>query len=256
MDSLINVRKYATVTSGTYTLEPEFGNLIYEAERIGFSVFGYEASIKDCGTPKEREIAQAKNIVNYITTHPSGKLHIHCGYGHVNKAADVGPTWRKAMAGRLKEFSMIDPFTIDQVANTEKIDPHFNEPYIAMVNADKPVIMVDDSDHLFNVSDKYHYVDCNIIHPITKYIHQRPNWLLNEGDRRFYKIPDSLCHSFPLLAMAYRANEPVNDAVPADIIEITAEPESHYFILARGRYQIVLKDRNYNVIGTWEKQVD
>lgn len=79
-DSQINERKFPIIESGYYTKEPEFGNLISEALKIGFTLFGYEASEGKNG--KEREIEQAENIQKFIEKSGNGKVLIHCGYAH------------------------------------------------------------------------------------------------------------------------------------------------------------------------------
>lgn len=81
-------------------------------------MFGYEATGGENG--KEREIAQARNIIRFIDQNPHGKLLIHCGHDHVIEGMPSSRAWEKAMAGRLKEYTQIDPFTIDQTQFAEK----------------------------------------------------------------------------------------------------------------------------------------
>jgi hypothetical protein len=50
-------------------------------------------------------------------------------------SASGNKSWEKAMAGRLKEKTGIDPFTIDQVAYSEKGERKFLSPYIMLANA-------------------------------------------------------------------------------------------------------------------------
>src|SRR5690606_27232652 len=61
-DSLLNIRKWPQVGDGYYTSEPQFGNLIREASRLGFTLFGYESPEKG----RERELGQAKNILTIL----------------------------------------------------------------------------------------------------------------------------------------------------------------------------------------------
>src|SRR5690606_18409918 len=78
-DSLINIRKWPVINDGYYTNEPQFGNMIREALRLGFIVFGYESG----GRGKEREMGQAANIVEILKNDPNTKILIHCGFGHI-----------------------------------------------------------------------------------------------------------------------------------------------------------------------------
>ena len=63
-DSLLQENGYPTLKSGYYTKEPQFGNLVREAHKQGYKVFGYESQGHKNG--KEREINQARNIKEYI----------------------------------------------------------------------------------------------------------------------------------------------------------------------------------------------
>ena len=63
VDSIVNQRKFVVWEDGFYTREPEFGNLITEAIRLGFTVFGYEADNKN---GEEREQEQVRNIMCYL----------------------------------------------------------------------------------------------------------------------------------------------------------------------------------------------
>jgi hypothetical protein len=123
-DSTLNQRKYPVQASGYYTQEPQYGNLVREALALGFTVFPYDVL---SASPKEREIGQARHIGKIFRQDPKAKVLIHCGYAHAYEAP-IGGEWEKAMAGRVKEFTGIDPFTIDQERWTEKSEPARENP--------------------------------------------------------------------------------------------------------------------------------
>lgn len=253
-DTLINKRKYAITESGFYTKEPQLANLIYEALRIGFILFNYEASQGKNG--KEREIEQAKNIASVIEKDPNSKFLIHCGYDHVIEGTPPNKGWEKAMAGRIKEFTQINPFTIDQVKYSEKGDAKFNHPYIRIVNLDYPVIMVNERGQTFNGQKESDQIDCVIIHPTTKFNNDRPNWLSLSGQRRSYFIPKSRMANFPVLVFAYRKNEFDKSGIPVDIVEITNQNQIPNLFLTKGEYKIILKDKDYKIINEYEQKID
>ena len=253
-DTLINERKYPIIESGYYTKEPEFGNLIYTAIKIGFTLFGYEAMGNVNG--KEREIAQARNIVNFIKQNPHGKVLIHCGHDHVIKGTPNNPTWEKAMAGRLKEYTQINPFTIDQTQFSEKSERKYNHPYIAMVNKEFPVVLLDEDGNVFNGKKGNDQVDVRIIHPETQYVNNRPNWLLAVGNRKEYHIENSKITQYPLLVLAYRKSDFENNGVPADIIEVFENENIFSLILDKGTYEIIMKDKDYNIINRYEIRIE
>ena len=252
-DTIINERKYPIIESGYYTKEPEFGNLIYTALNIGFTLFGYD-DFNHNG--KEREIAQARNIANFIEKHPRGKVLIHCGHEHVIEGTPIIPSWEKAMAGRLKEYTQINPFTIDQTQFAEKSERKYNHPYIAMVNKNFPVVLIDENGNLFNGQKGNDQVDVRIIHPETRYLNNRPNWLLSVGNRKEYHVESSKITQYPILVLAYRKNEFENNGVPSDIIEILDSENIPSLILDKGNYEIIMKDRNYNIINRYEIKIE
>lgn len=252
-DSLINKRKFPIIESGYYTKEPQMANLIQDAIKIGFKLFEYEVS--DDSNGKEREIIQAKNIAKLINENPNSKFLIHCGYDHVIEGTPQNKSWGKAMAGRLKEYTNLDPFTIDQVAYSEKGDIKFINPYIKIVNSDKPIIMVNESGKLFNGSETNDQTDCKIIHPLTEYVNERPNWLFLNGVRKEYSIPKSKIPEYPILALAYRKNEFEQNGIPADLIEIFNNESKINLILEKGTYKIIIKDKNYKIINKFEIKI-
>ncbi|MBS1534721.1 MAG: hypothetical protein JST78_06540 [Bacteroidetes bacterium] len=252
-DPLINIRKFGTLDSGYYTQEPQLANLIHEAMRIGFTLFGYEASAGAGG--KQRETEQAQNIARMIHEHPEARFLIHCGWDHVIEGTPGNKTWEKAMAGRLKELTQIDPFTIDQTAYSEKGDPKFNSPYIAMTRAQKPMIMVDATGKTFNGNPTNDQTDCRIIHPITQYRNNRPDWLYLNGKRKAYRVAPSKIAAYPVLVLAYRKDEYKHNAVPADVIEIINAQDPTELVLDPGRYKIILKNKAYTIIDAFDVKI-
>lgn len=253
-DSVINKRRFATTESGYYTQEPQMANLIREAIRIGFTVFGYEASQGKNG--KEREIEQAKNIAVVMSKNPDSKFLIHCGYDHVIEGTPPTKSWEKAMAGRLKEYTGINPFTIDQVKYSEKGDPKFNHPYIKLAESEFPSVMVNLKGQLFNGKKDNDQIDCAIIHPTTKYLHGKPDWLSISGLRREFVIPDSLINQLPVLIFAYRKNEFGNNGIPADIAEIESKGQSVPLLLEKGEYKIIMKNKEYNTVSEFDHKIE
>ncbi|KFF06193.1 hypothetical protein [Flavobacterium reichenbachii] len=247
-DSLINKRKFPVLESGFYTKEPEFGNLISEAVKIGFTVFGYDDFSSENITGKDREIKQAQNISRWIEKNPKGKFLIHCGYDHVIEGIPGIKSWEKAMAGRLTEFTGINPFTIDQIQYSERGDLKLNQPYIQILNLDYPAILVDSNGKTFNGSiDNPKKIDCSIIHPVTKFDNGIPAWKTLQGKRKAYSIPSSKIKEFPALVTAYRINEFEKNGIPADIVEILNADQNGKLLLNNGRYKIVIKNKEYKV---------
>ncbi|QIY92491.1 hypothetical protein [Chryseobacterium gallinarum] len=246
-DSL-NITKFADSNSGFYSQEPEFGNFIYHALKTGFKLFPYESE----GNGKEREIGQAKNIYDFMQKNKEGKYLIYCGYEHVYEG--VHTSWEKTMAGRLSDLTGLNPFTIDQVQFSEKSLPKYNEPLLRWMKNAESVILTNPDQSVYNGEDKELFTDVKIIHPVTKYIKGRPGWMLNEN-RKFVEIPASAVTQYPALVLAYRKGEFEKKGIPADILELKDSKDSHFLILNKGKYEMIIKDRNYKVISRFEKVV-
>ena len=133
-DSILQTNGYPTLKSGYYTKEPQFGNLVRVAHDKGFKVFGYESEGHADG--KEREINQAKNIQAYLEKHPNEKVLIHCGFDH-GYEGDLSSKWERAMAGRLTEFTNIDPLTINQTLYSERSQRDFENPIYQLTDLDQ-----------------------------------------------------------------------------------------------------------------------
>ncbi|KQC01057.1 hypothetical protein [Pedobacter sp. Hv1] len=252
-DKLINERKFPVVESGFYTQEPQMANLIAEALKIGFTVFGYEAKAGKNG--KEREIEQAKNIAEMMAKNPDAKVLIHCGFDHVIEGTPGNKSWEKAMAGRLKEYTNIDPFTIDQVSYSPKGDVKYNSPYINLTNAMMPLIMVAANGKTFNGPEGTDRTDCRVIHPVERLIAGRAHWL-NEGvQRKSYIIPKSKISAYPALVLAYRLKEYDKNGIPADIIELDNQQAIANLILAKGDYKIIIKNADYQITNQYQQEI-
>ncbi|MHC5311069.1 hypothetical protein ACYSNM_13590 [Myroides sp. LJL116] len=250
-DTEINQRKYPILESGYYTKEPEFGNLITEALRIGFTLFSYEATQGKNNT--EREIEQAKNIQDFIESVPKGKTLILCGYAHVYE--NEYPIWGKAMAGRLKENMQIDPLTIDQTMFLERSKLENNHLFMRLNNTQESIVLQDSDKQIFNGTKGNSQTDIVVIHPMTQYINDRPHWLKAEKKEHWIEYPATKKKG-PLLILAYRLGEFENNGIPADIVEIGDQSIRKPLYLNKGEYTIVIKDNNYTIVDTYSIKID
>ena len=100
----VQQRGYPVATSGFYTNEPQYGNLIRQARRLGFRVVAYDA------TGDDRERQQASNLLAAtLGPHPQARVVVLAGHGHINEnpVAQSMATWVHKLSG-------IDPLTIEQ----------------------------------------------------------------------------------------------------------------------------------------------
>lgn len=94
------------IKNGFYTNEPYFAHFIRKANALGFNIVGHE----NYDESLDREIGQAKNIMKILEKDPKTKIFIYVGHSHLEKESK-----KRWMASYLKEYSKINPITINQV---------------------------------------------------------------------------------------------------------------------------------------------
>ena len=232
--------------SGYYTAEPQYGNLIREALRLGFTVFAYDAvpDVPPADFARQREVQQARNIQKILQADPAAKILIHAGYDHIREDS-LGSSWGKAMAGRLQEFTGINPFTINQEKLSEKSAPRFENPYYKLVHAPEASVFQAAAGQVFGGPPGASAVDVRVYHPPTRYQYGRPDWLLLSGRRKPHFI-SKIDHSLacPCLVFAYRQEEDSRIAVAADIIELRTPQDRTALLLEPGKYLLRFQASN------------
>jgi len=247
-DSVLNKRKYPTLNSGYYTQEPCYGNLVREALRIGYTVFTYESTrIKtDSAGINLREVDQAMNIKKVLDKDPKAKILIHCGFDHLVETPYF--SWGKAMAGRLTEYTGINPFTIDQIRMTERSSDKFENSYFKMTNLDYYAFFVDSTNKIFNGPETNKEYDARVYHPRTKWLNGRPHWMF-ENNREPFNVIEKITISFPCLVFAYLADENLevkkesDKPIPFDLIELKDKSDNKALSLKKGKYNIIIQDK-------------
>lgn len=242
-DTLLQQRGYPVLASGYYTAEPGFGNLIRKAIALGFTIFPYEGSNEAQAKGANREELQANNISAFMNAHPGQKVAIYCGYDHAIEDSThnfmVLP-----MAGRLKQRTGIDPFTIDQVQLTESSTGAYGNTYRKLITVNYDAVLLDNNGRPFNKAKNNAVTfDCNVYHPNTTFQHGRPDWLVGI-EKQFVPVQDEIYINYPCLVKAYVATEPRDQAVPADVIVIDNKAEDIQLVLEGDRaYDIVVSNQ-------------
>lgn len=246
LDSLQHIRKYPIQKTGYYIKDPQFGNMIREAIAIGYTLFPYETKEFENSTMESREINQAKNIQNYITTHPNDKFLIHCGFDH--NLEGTHPSWGKTMAGRLTEYTGIDPLTIDQTKHSERGTPLFNSPLSKILTVQESSVILDQNDNVFRYNRKDAWNDIVVFHPNTTYVNDRPDWLFT-GDYKNIDIPiNDIEITYPVMVLAYQKDEDIHNAIPIDITEVVNNEQRCHLALKKGEYTIVITNKQQSVL--------
>lgn len=243
LDNGLNTRKYPIQKTGFYTKDPQFGDLIRVALEHGFTVFPYEQTGNANG--KLREIAQAKNIQKIIENDPKAKFLIHCGFDHALEGTHR--SWEKTMAGRLKEYTGIDPLTINQVMYSERGNLKYNHPMLKAFDIKESSILVDNNNQPFKHIRRKAWSDLAVFHPKTTYIADRPNWIFAHGNQRVTIDLKMIDIEFPVMILAYKKGEDLKASVPIDITEIKTKTSICALGLKKGNYEIVVTNGKQSV---------
>ncbi len=115
----IEFKKYPSLNTGFYTLEPAMANLIRKVKTDKWNLFSYDYDkdkydtiSKKYPTISGREWSEAIHIMDFIKNHPNEKVLIHCGFSHLfENNSQNGKMW---LAEILKKFWNVNPVTIDQ----------------------------------------------------------------------------------------------------------------------------------------------
>jgi len=229
-DALLNERKYPIQKTGNYIKDAQFGNLVRDALSIGYHLFAYENFGKGGGKP--REIEQAKNIQKMIDQKPNEKFLIHCGFDHALEGNH--DYWEKAMAGRLTEYTGINPFTINQTQYSERSKSEYNNPFFKSLNIKEPSYKYERGES---------WTDVAVFHPNTEYINDRPNWLFQNGNKNIPIELKEIDIPFPVMVFAFKKGENINNAIPIDIYEVKDKTINPHLALRKGKYAIVVVNK-------------
>jgi len=212
-DSILINHGYPTMKSGFYTKEPQFGNMLREAQKNGFKVFGYES--RGHANGKEREMNQALNIKKYLEEN--------------------------------LEYTGINPLTINQVVFSERSKREFeNEFYQLYDHKSSSVYTLDDGTVLSKFKNGGTY-DMFVFHP-RRGDGKRPNWLIyNDRIEYEFKFEDAEINC-PCLVFAYKKGDKIGTAVPYDIQESTEK--TCPLILDKSNFSIVILNQEGKALVT------
>lgn len=175
-----NSSKYDDIKSimdlGFYTKEPCYAEMMREALRLGFNIYGYEATPSDYKSSNNRDSIQAVHLRD-ITRANDGKTIIYAGYGHTSK------TSKSSMYNYFKNLSGVTPLSVNQTTFIERPSrKHENVLYIALWEN------YPDIREPMAIANIEKTGDICTFTPRLKYIENRPDYLLENGDRRLRKI--------------------------------------------------------------------
>lgn len=249
-DAKLNERGYPIKSSGAYIIEPLYGDMVRTALKLGYKIVPYEVAFG--GGPDARERGQAENLKKRIfEKDPRAKVLIHVGYGHNSEATRKNGT--KLMAGYLKEFTGIDPLTIDQTAMSERSAPEYELPLYRFVAARKdftrPVVFQNSRREFWSRKDSG--MDITVFSPRSVYTSGRPMWLRLGGDREQYLLPADVCQTETQCLVRARIATESADAVPVDQIEVRGAAKTA-LMLPKGSFIVEVENAKGVRLKSWQ----
>jgi hypothetical protein len=246
-DKYLNSRKFPTTKTGKLALQPQMGNLIRTALRIGFKIIAYHS--KPNKSEIENEIQQVKNISEIFKKDPTAKVIIHCGKNDIYENSNEKN--EKSLAERIKETIKIDPLTINQVRYTEKSKRDLSDPILQKIIIMEPSVMISDiTSNIFTTIDNSKQWDITVFHPFSIYVNGRPSWINFAGNKISKEIPKKPSElNYPYLVLAYLESElKQKEAIPVDVVEIQNENDKKLLTLYSGEYKIFMTDNSGKTI--------
>jgi hypothetical protein len=214
-DRNLQTRGYPVESSGFYTEEPVYAEMVRTALKLGYKVIAYESGPGEhSGDP--REAAQARNIFRQVFENdPHARLVVNAGYGHIlESGAFLGG---RSMAEHLKRWTNIPMLSVEQTmlfAHASKDDDH--PVYTAVmkkIRPSQPIVFMRASGKPWSLRPGY---DVSVFFPPSRLVAGRPGWLRLGGLRRPYVIHGGHCKKqYPCLVEA-RYSDEGTDAIPAD----------------------------------------
>lgn len=242
-DTALNQRKHPIKSSGTYSKEPQFGNLIRDALQIGFTLFPYEGT----GGGKEREINQAQNIAAFMEANKEGKYLIHCGYAHATEG-EMGGRWEKAMAGRLMDYTGINPLTINQTKFDNRFEFGYLHPLMKRLELKEPTVFHNENQQSYLGEKSDSAFDIMVFHEQSESLNGKPSWLFNQTNKSVVFALDSISLSKPIMALAFVEGENLGEAIPYDLNVIADGQDSIYLALKAGNYNLLLQNQSDSAV--------
>lgn len=247
-------RGYPTASTGFYTHDPVFGELVRGALDLGYRLVAYEwtpthePGMEVLEQVRRRETAQAENLARVLEEDPDARLFVYVGYSHATETwvDPGGPKEEAWMAARLADRTGEDPLTIDQTTGVAHSRPEFADPHWRRAaeagRLDAPKVFRDTQGAFLVVGSYAGKVDLQVLHPDDRLVAGRPDWLAR--GRHALAVPRELAEQVPegerVLLQAFHAGEGPG-AIPADQFVVASAKDLPCFWLTPGEYRLALQ---------------
>ena len=235
----INKRGYPVPQTGFYVNDVVFAEVVRSAIELGYQIIAYEIepeqrtstdSASQMNRQDQREWWQAKNIATKVfDINSEAKLLVHVGYAHL---WEFGTDNWAPMAHYLRQFTGLDPLTIDQTEFSERSKPELEHPLRTRSRElgllDKDAIVLIDSEG--EPVRPHEAVDLAVFGITTRYANGRPTWMSMGGRRQAMNFATPECAARVCIVEARRAG--FADEVPLDRVEVTSAESTTLYLPA------------------------
>jgi hypothetical protein len=236
-------RGFPLESSGTYTKEPVFGELIRSAIELGFKVVPYEHSSAQGFSPEKREAAQAENLLKIIRSDPDARIVIHAGHDHIYKTGRIGdsPTMAQKLMKAIPADRMLMIDQTQMIAANASTSTAY-ESALAKWSGSGPFV-VRSADGQFYSAEPDRY-DISVFFAPDTLAKGRPAWLDLNGIRSSRVVSSSVCDgAFPCLVEVHY-NAEMDNAVAADRYVFTAPSQETFMYTRRRGVVFSVTDKN------------
>lgn len=241
-------RGHPDLSTGTYTREPVFGDLLRRALEIGYTVVAYDTFPTGCRPTAEdpNRCTTLRDSLGAAAVHeqtfardPEARVLMHVGYSHVvPEPRQGGARW---LAYWMRERG-VAPLTVEQTEMRERADPAHEPAEYRRAEAlgwlTGPVVLRRPEGGWYrSPAGGFGSVEMQVFTPRARRVAGRPDWLFSLG-RVPVPVPETAlpCGGEPYLVQALVAGEAA-DAVPADQLLVGGD-DAVALALRPGRYEV------------------
>ncbi len=270
---LLNMPFQPTLTTGFYTRDPVFAEVLREAIDMGYTLVPYDIrsfpeGMNGMQRTMYREEIQARHLIDRILQDdPEAKILVHVGRGHNAKVyeqqvMETDTLILGMMAGYFRNKTGIDPLCIDQLTHEEHSDPLYESGIMRMARRlDDKVpalfnVLVDKtSGEWYPSTSEY---DAYVVPALTHYEYGRPDWIRQWQGRERYVV--EVTDYLPVadtyyLVQAFYEHESGDDSIPADQYAYQRGQDEVQLWLKPGTYVLRILDSAGKILWEWSDTV-
>ncbi len=252
----VNIRGYPNSLTGYYVNDVVFAELVRSAIKFGYQVIAYEQEdvqrnsedTSEMNPQERREWWQATNMMTRVfDIDRDAKVLFHLGYAHLHESRT---DYWVPMAHFLREFTGLDPLTVEQTDFSERSRPELEHPLrirareLGLLGKEMMVLVDADGEPIRSRAN----TDLAVFGISTKYENGRPTWMSMGGRRQPIGFDTPECAKRNCIVEARRAGFP--DEVPFDRVEVVSAERTTLYLPPGEDMVVDVMGLNRSTLGT------